>query len=162
MPSSQRSYSIIEPHPSAQSNTYIYTGRGGAGNFTKTPSSVTRGADASGPASRLPPSVLSSHHPKAFLTGRGGAGNVQSPSERAIFSFDEELERELSRERHAAPVYHVGRGGSGNRYALPSPLSRPRPSDDQSSARSTSSAESGADYATKKMTQGWKKLTGKY
>ncbi|RMD41010.1 hypothetical protein DV735_g4112, partial [Chaetothyriales sp. CBS 134920] len=161
MPSSQRSYSIIEPHPSAQSDTFIYTGRGGAGNFTKTPSSVTHGADASGPASRLPPSYLSSHAPKVFLSGRGGAGNLQPPSERAIFSFDEELQRELTRERHAAPVYHVGRGGAGNRYALP-PLSRRRPGDDQSSSRSTSSAESGADYATKKMTQGWKKLTGQY
>ncbi|RMZ85416.1 hypothetical protein DV737_g744, partial [Chaetothyriales sp. CBS 132003] len=161
MPSSQRSYSIVEPHPSARSNAYIHTGRGGAGNFTKTPSSVTCGQDACGPASRLPPTFLSSNTSKPFLCGRGGAGNVQPPSERAIFSFDEELERQLSRERHAAPVYHVGRGGSGNRYVVSSYSAR-RPSDDQASAKSTSSAESGADYATKKMAQGWKKLTGKY
>ncbi|RMZ90631.1 hypothetical protein DV736_g2127, partial [Chaetothyriales sp. CBS 134916] len=161
MPSSQRSYSIVEPHPSARSNTYIHTGRGGAGNFTKTPSSVTRGADASGPASRLPPTILSSNTSKPFLSGRGGAGNVQPPSERAIFSFDEELERQLSRERYAAPVYHVGRGGLGNRYCTSPPSGR-RPIDDQASAKSTSSAESGVDYATKKMSLGWKKLTGKH
>jgi hypothetical protein len=33
-------------------------------------------------------------------------------------------------------------------------------SDDAASARSTSSAESGADVATRKMVNGWKKITG--
>jgi Protein of unknown function (DUF3602) len=31
-----------------------------------------------------------------------------------MFSFDEELARQRARELHAAPVYHVGRGGAGN------------------------------------------------
>ena len=170
MPSSQRSYSIVEPHPTARSNAYVHTGRGGAGNFTRTPSSVTRGSDASGPASRLPPSSLTSpsNSTKPFATGRGGAGNVvHPPSERAIFSFDEELERQLSQERHTAPVYHVGRGGAGNvrghqSSSFSADLARRKQSDDSASARSTSSAESGADVATRKVVSGWKKITGKY
>lgn len=133
---SSKRYSIVEPHPSVPSSHYFTTGRGGAGNAVKAPSSVTRGADATGPASRvalsLVPSSSSScsaasqhstsalsssppnHLRKTFTSGRGGAGNVYPASERAIFSFDEELERQLSFERHAAPVYHVGRGGAGN------------------------------------------------
>lgn len=104
-------YHLIEPHPSVPKNPRpaIHTARGGAGNVinlknTKTTPSQT----ATGP-----PSVtrLESRGPSTFKSGRGGAGNIHSSSERAIFSFDEELEREL---RRAAPVYHVGRGGAGN------------------------------------------------
>lgn len=174
MPSSR--YSIVEPHPSAAAETRMLTGRGGAGNITKVPSSVTRGSDASGPASQF--SSLSSHSPslksRTFLTGRGGAGNIHHPpSERAIFSFDEELERQLSQERHAAPVYHVGRGGAGNVYGRPqnarverylSGVDR-RKSDDSESQKSDSSVRSdgsGADFATQKMKKGWKKITGVY
>lgn len=167
MPSS-RSYNIVEPHPSASSNTYIHTGRGGAGNFLHTPANVTRGSDASGPPSRLPPSSLlsSSTNPtKTFTTGRGGAGNVHHNSERAIFSFDEELERQLSRERKAAPVFHVGRGGAGNVRAslgvsAEEVVSRKGRSDDGMSARSGSSVESGAEVATRKVVLGWKRITG--
>ncbi len=181
MPSSR--YSIVEPHPSATSNTFIPTGRGGAGNITKVPSSVTHGSDASGPASQF--SSLSSHSPtlksRTFLTGRGGAGNIQHPpSERAIFSFDEELERQLSQERHAAPVYHVGRGGAGNVYGrlgraqdvrvekYLSGVDRRKSigSDEESqksgSSESVRSDASGAEFATKKMVRGWKKITGGY
>ena len=171
MPSSR--YSIVEPHPSAAPTTPILTGRGGAGNITKVPTSVTRGSDASGPASHF-----SSHAApltsRTFLTGRGGAGNIHHPpSERAIFSFDEELERQLSQERHAAPVYHVGRGGAGNVYGRPqdarverylSGVDRRR-SDDSQSQKSDSSVRSdgsGAEFATSKMKKGWKKITGVY
>lgn len=38
--------------------------------------------------------------------------NTGARSERRIFSFDEELERE--RRREGVPVYHIGRGGVGN------------------------------------------------
>lgn len=174
MPSSR--YSIVEPHPSATSHTPVLTGRGGAGNITKVPASVTRGSDASGPASQF--SSLSSHSPslksRTFLTGRGGAGNIHHPpSERAIFSFDEELERQLSQDRHAAPVYHVGRGGAGNIYGRPqdarverylSGVDR-RKSDDSESQRSYESERSdgsGAAFATGKVKKGWKKITGVY
>ncbi|WEW57625.1 hypothetical protein PRK78_003092 [Emydomyces testavorans] len=42
-----------------------------------------------------------------------GTGNVHTcnSGELAIFSFDEELEYELRREREVAPVFHIGRTG---------------------------------------------------
>jgi hypothetical protein len=58
--------------------------------------------------------------------------------ERAIFSFDEELERQSRLMDHQAPVYHIGRGGAAN-VAGSSDAQR-RPS--HSSAGSTSSADS--------------------
>jgi len=42
------------------------------------------------------------------MGGRGGAGNVFPASERAIFSFDEELERQLRWERDVAPASSRG------------------------------------------------------
>jgi hypothetical protein len=101
------------------------------------------------------------------MTGRGGAGNYkQPPSERAIFSFDEELERQLSLDRHAAPVYHVGRGGAGNVYARERLPERRKSSggdsDSHKSDSSIRSADSGADVATRQFKKGWKKITGAY
>jgi hypothetical protein len=106
------SYRITEPHPSVPASApVIYYGRGGAGNVARV-SQVTSGADASGPASRVkltpPPSN------SRFLSGRGGAGNVHRENERAMFSFDEELAQQERLREHAAPVYHIGRGGAGN------------------------------------------------
>ena len=86
-----------------------------------------------------------------------------------MFSFDEELERQMSRDRNAAPVYHVGRGGAGNvrkqdtfATAYPGGVNVRRRSDDSDGAskKSASSAESGADVATKKLRDGWRKITG--
>jgi hypothetical protein len=68
-------------------------------------------------------------------------------SERAIFSFDEELTRERVREEVAAPVYHVGRGGAGN-FAK-------RESGDGSSTRSNESIRSGIE-------QIWGKISGTF
>jgi hypothetical protein len=34
--------------------------------------------------------------------------------ERAMFSFDEELAQQERLREHAAPIYHIGRGGAGN------------------------------------------------
>jgi len=168
-------YSIVEPHPSVPASHYFTTGRGGAGNRVKAPSTVTRGSDASGPAARV--NLATQYNPpKTFTTGRGGAGNVHPSSERAIFSFDEELERQLSQERHAAPVYHVGRGGAGNisssssgsasqKYNGGSVSSwasqRRRSSDRESFASSGStSSESGADYVNRNLKKGFKKMLG--
>jgi hypothetical protein len=159
--SSKRAYSIVEPHPSVPATSYYITGRGGAGNKVKAPSTVTRGSDASGPAAKISLSSFSIPR-KTFTTGRGGAGNVHPSSERAIFSFDEELEYQLSQERHAAPVYHVGRGGAGNISSSDSErrssqISR-RTSDDRASMSSTSSSESGADYLNRNLKKGFKKM----
>lgn len=169
------SYHLVEPHPSVPQTRHpaIHTQRGGAGNVinlknTRTTDSQT----ATGPASRT---RLDTRGPPAnFTSGRGGAGNVHKSSERAIFSFDEELERDL---RRAAPVYHVGRGGAGNTvrgrntaaartgsesttndaYSLNRPFSR-------GSTATNSSSESAGDRARGKalrgLEKGWGKLKG--
>ncbi|KAK4946568.1 hypothetical protein LTR10_014420 [Elasticomyces elasticus] len=166
---SSKRYSIVEPHPSVPSTHYLSTGRGGAGNVTRAPTAVTAGSDASGPAART--SLCSVAAPrKTFTAGRGGAGNVYPSSERAIFSFDEELEAQLAQERHAAPVYHVGRGGAGNkapssssnttnRVWIDGSTTGRRRSSDQSFA-STSSAESGADAFNRNVKKSLKKMIG--
>lgn len=161
MPASS-DYRVIEPHPSVPHNDRpaIHTSRGGAGNVinlknTKTTDSQT----ASGPASLT---RLDSRFSSTFKSGRGGAGNIHSSSERAIFSFDEELERDL---RRAAPVYHVGRGGAGNMIFDDSYshycLSRKHSS---GSTATTSSTRSTADRARDKAKRGfeksWSKLMG--
>ena len=164
--STSKHYSIVEPHPSIPSSHYFSTGRGGAGNVTKAPSSISRGSDASGPAAHISLSSPATKT-KSFTSGRGGAGNVHPSSERAIFSFDEELERQLSQERHAAPVYHVGRGGAGNvgnggvssQRMFVDTGSRRRSEDSFGSAGSGSS-ESGADYVNRNIKKGFKKFMG--
>ncbi|OJD15395.1 hypothetical protein ACJ73_08983 [Blastomyces percursus] len=107
-------YSLVEPHPSIShsSRPVTHTSRGGAGNVVSLKTTTTSGQ----PATRTAPATLRDNRPQdRFTSGCGGAGNVHSYGERAIFSFDEELERQLRREKEAAPVFHVGRGGAGNR-----------------------------------------------
>jgi hypothetical protein len=112
-------YLITEPHPSAPRgrSAYIYAGRGGAGNYARyNPKDLTIGHEATGPASRA---TISPPPPtQKFTSGRGGAGNTfcRRDSQRAIFSFDEELahDQKLMDARSKAPVYHIGRGGAGN------------------------------------------------
>lgn len=114
------SYLINEPHPSAprgRSTAYLGSGRGGAGNFKRyNVQELTVGNEATGPASR---GAISPPPPnQKYTAGRGGMGNTftRQESQRAIFSFDEELARDqkLMDARAKAPVYHTGRGGSGN------------------------------------------------
>ncbi|KAF7122197.1 hypothetical protein CNMCM5793_000154 [Aspergillus hiratsukae] len=159
-------YRVIEPHPSVPhtSRPALHTARGGAGNVislknTKTTDSQT----ATGPASLT---RLDSNVPSTFKSGRGGAGNVRSSSERAIFSFDEELEREL---RRAAPVYHVGRGGAGNMIysdgsgsgSSSSILTRKFSSSSTASGSSTGSAtERAREKARRGLERGWGKIKG--
>ena len=156
-------YTIVEPHPSVTPyQQYISTGRGGAGNAVKAPTAVTRGSDASGPASRA--SDASLHIPRrAFISGRGGAGNHVHEAPR-IFSFDEELRQQMQQAKHVAPVYHVGRGGAGNLYRSSNPSTDSKLEllrrDSNNSAASSSSAESGADIATRNLKKGLKKLAG--
>ena len=153
-------YNIVEPHPSVTPRQkYIATGRGGAGNAVLAPTSVTRGSDASGPASRA--SVASMSAPRtSFISGRGGAGNFSTEAPR-MFSFDEELQSQMRQSKNIAPVYRVGRGGAGNFHRASTNndeknlLSR---RDSNNSASSTSSAESGADIATRNLKKGFKKF----
>lgn len=163
MPSARTSsYRVIEPHPSVPhtGRAAVYTGRGGSGNVislknTKTTDSRT----ATGPASLT---RLDSRTPSTFTSGRGGAGNVHCSSERAIFSFDEELERDL---RRAAPVYHVGRGGAGNMMyrddSSNCSLSRKYSSTSSNTASSSGSvADRARDMARRGLEKGWGKLKG--
>ncbi|CEL05315.1 hypothetical protein ASPCAL06433 [Aspergillus calidoustus] len=156
-------YRVIEPHPSVPhtSRPALHTARGGAGNIislknTKTTDSRT----ATGPASLT---RLDSRTPTTFTSGRGGAGNVHSSSERAIFSFDEELEREM---RRAAPVYHVGRGGAGNMIHRDndneSSLSRKFSASSETSAKSniSSTSDRARDMARRGLEKGWEKIKG--
>jgi hypothetical protein len=104
---------LFELHPSVPRTQYMGSGRGGAGNMHRVSKKDIFTIPANPPASRttLPPP------PTTFMTGRGGAGNLAhapSSSERAIFSFDEELIRDQRAEERQAPVYYIGRGGAGN------------------------------------------------
>jgi Protein of unknown function (DUF3602) len=161
-------YRLVEPHPHATSQ-YIHTARGGAGNIANV-SSTTNGSNASGPASSHP----SPHARKrpVFTSGRGGLGNVHHTSERAIFSFDEELERDMRQTQDLAPVCYVGRGGLGNRVHVNDRPREEEVSDTDSiystvskisktstisivSTTSTTSTSSNAELLNNKIKKGW-------
>lgn len=158
--SASRNYSVVEPHPHA-TTPYVHTSRGGAGNVIKTNSTSKYGSTST---SASHPSISSSNPPKTFISGRGGAGNIYHNSERAIFSFDEELERQMRQQDAMAPVYHVGRGGAGNMSYVDASMRRKN--SETASARSTSSNESGADIATRSIRRtlgnGWAKVSERF
>jgi hypothetical protein len=147
-------FHITEPHPNVASS-YIYSGRGGAGNAMRIkPSEVTAGHTATGPASRIkltPPPTTN-----FYAVGRGGAGNMKK-SERAIFSFDEELQQQERLRSGQAPVYHIGRGGAGNYVDEMKPKSQR-----QNSASSTSSVESEKDGVRHSVDAAWKRLSRQF
>jgi len=102
--SSGTAYQVVEPTQSSSRPVY-HSGRGGAGNIV----------DFTSSSSITPvPTTLDPHAPKTYKSGRGGVGNIHPSSERAIFSFDEELDRQMRMDSNTAPVFHVGRGGAGN------------------------------------------------
>lgn len=103
------SYSITEPHPTVPKNSYMHSGRGGAGNFFRAPQTTA-------PTGVPTPAATSTTSSSRFYSGRGGAGNVHSASERQTISFDEEFQRAEVREK-TATITHVGRGGAGNVFS---------------------------------------------
>jgi hypothetical protein len=130
----------------------MHAGRGGAGNTFKAPSSITPAQTATGPAS-LFTTGLPKNTNYNFSSGRGGAGNILHSSERAIFSFDEELERQKSREQRVkeGAVFYVGRGGAGNRTK----------SKNGYSARKDSSSSGGdADSQRSQSSSFWGRISG--
>lgn len=149
------SFHITEPHPSVKSS-YIYSGRGGAGNVVRiSPTDVTEGATASGPASRV---KLAAPPTNAFYaTGRGGAGNMKR-TERAMFSFDEELQQQERLRAQQAPVYHIGRGGAGN---LVDEM-KPRSQRQNSASSDASSVESEKDGVRRSVDSAWKRLSRQF
>lgn len=104
-------YTITEPHPTARN--YIHSGRGGAGNHFKAPK-TSNPRTATGPASYFQNGLPETA--SKFSSGRGGAGNIHLTSEKQPFSFDDELNRQRTRESKmkSGAAYHVGRGGAGN------------------------------------------------
>lgn len=120
---------ITEGSPVHDAGAYYHAGRGGAGNYRRLNSSFL----SSPPETTIPASTSTS---KVFFGGRGGVGNIKPKTERAMFSFDEELERDRLFHQHHAPVYSIGRGGAGNVAPVPrnsmaisaSPESSPRSS----------------------------------
>lgn len=151
------SFHITEPHPSVKpTSSYIYSGRGGAGNLHRIkPSDLTAGPTASGPASRIkltpPPSSA------YFASGRGGAGNMHREKERAMFSFDEELQQQERLRSQQAPVYHVGRGGAGNLVDEMKPKNQR-----QDSASSIDSVQSEKDGVRRSMENAWSRLSRQF
>jgi len=145
-------FHVTEPHPSVPSSkksTYIQSGRGGAGNYARySASTLSAGPSATGPASRapLPPPPTTAK----FTSGRGGAGNLHS--QRAIFSFDEELERDQRLIDNAArtPVYHIGIGGAGNAVDEMKPKNRTGSGGSIFSNASDSSGDSATSEAKKR------------
>lgn len=161
MTMSKSPYKVVEPHPQV-STPFIHTARGGAGNVVEA-KSTTQGPDATGPASRHP--TLNSRKRTVYTSGRGGAGNLHHISERAIFSFDEELEQQMKQMQDLAPVCHVGRGGAGNRAKVNLPLHPFQPgleSDTESTKSGDSTAstdtQSGIDTINKKLRRSWGKM----
>jgi hypothetical protein len=149
------SFHITEPHPSIKSSSsYIYSGRGGAGNLhrIKASDNITNGPTASGPASRVklsPPPTTA-----YYASGRGGAGNMHREKERAMFSFDEELQQQERLRSQQAPVYHVGRGGSGNFVSESKPKSQR-----QNSSSSVESVQSEKDGVRRSAEAVWGRLS---
>ncbi|KAL9939785.1 hypothetical protein V8E36_001602 [Tilletia maclaganii] len=100
--------------------TFIITGRGGAGNIR----SPSRGRAQQGSDLPPPAAVAAAHNPalgKGVHAGRGGAGNVRSPSrdplERQRVHDEEVAEHKLQADyaKQEATHYHAtGRGGAGN------------------------------------------------
>jgi len=149
------SYYITEPHPSIPSSNLYHSGRGGAGNVTRVnPKSTTSGPNAAGPASIIPLTPPPTN--ALFMSGRGGAGNVHREKERAMFSFDEELAQQERLREHAAPVYHIGRGGAGNLIDE----MQPRRKD---SASSTNSSESEGERGVRRsMESAWARVSKQF
>jgi hypothetical protein len=149
------SFHITEPHPSV-GGSYIYSGRGGAGNVTRIKATdLTNGPTASGPASRVkltPPPTT--HY---YASGRGGAGNMHREKERAMFSFDEELQQQERLRSQQAPVYHVGRGGAGNLVDEMKPRSQRT-----NSASSSSSNESSKDGVRRSIEGAWGRVARQF
>ncbi|KAA8571499.1 hypothetical protein MFRU_026g01080 [Monilinia fructicola] len=114
-------YQVTEPHPHVAMASFMHSGRGGAGNTFKAPK-TTDGSNARGPASLFSRGLPQTS--SKFSSGRGGAGNILPSSKKAPFSFDEELERQSTREKKMSEggLWHVGRGGAGN-YACGRPSS---------------------------------------
>ncbi|KAI1466192.1 uncharacterized protein F4812DRAFT_99574 [Daldinia caldariorum] len=105
------SLTITEPHPTVPKNSYTHSGRGGAGNYFRAPTTTPSSGVATKPTAA--PRTTS-----RFYSGRGGAGNAHVAAAKPVLSFDEEFTHKSHIEQK--PVGYVGRGGAGNVYGASS------------------------------------------
>ncbi|KAI2625634.1 hypothetical protein GGR54DRAFT_508497 [Hypoxylon sp. NC1633] len=108
-------YTVTEPHPTIRTNSYVRSGRGGAGNYFRAPAPtpITSKSTTTTTTTTKPPA------PSRFHFGRGGAGNVHVSATNPMLSFDEVFAR-LTRIANLR-IGHVGRGGAGNVCPSPRP-----------------------------------------
>lgn len=128
-------YTITEPHPSVAQNSYIHSGRGGAGNFLRAPLTTAPSGVPTPVVVPLQPTAsrgsltsTSSTASRFYYSGRGGAGNAHAAIERPVLSFEEEYNARARRGEEpeaeeaiitmsptlASHGHLVGRGGAGN------------------------------------------------
>ncbi|KAJ8112803.1 hypothetical protein ONZ43_g5311 [Nemania bipapillata] len=124
-------FTIAEPHPTVGQNTYMHSGRGGAGNYFRAPETTPANGVVTQPKV-LPPTTSN------FYSGRGGAGNARVSATRPLMSFDEEFK--LQSQMEEKRVGYVGRGGAGNIYDAAAPAPTKRKDSDSVSASSVASS----------------------
>lgn len=134
-------FTIAEPHPTVGQNSYMHSGRGGAGNYFRAPATTPAAGIATSPKATSSSSSATAKTTSNFYSGRGGAGNAHVSTTRPVMSFDEELRIQSQMEQKR--VGYVGRGGAGNIYDAARPRSPRRK--DSDGASSTSSAGSFID-----------------
>jgi hypothetical protein len=83
-------------------------------------------------------------------------------SERPMFSFDEELERQKHIQEHMAPHYHVGRGGAGNLQGLTEEPARRNSAGSANGSSSGSSVSSGNSVRGIGLGDTWNRLKGTF
>ncbi|GAM90997.1 hypothetical protein ANO11243_090440 [Dothideomycetidae sp. 11243] len=106
--------------PPPPNSARMMTGRGGAGNAHRSHSTTSTTMATVAVVPRPVPMPIKPRS-SSQSSGSSGASDVAmpgSPTQCAIFSFDEELERDQRMRDNAArtPVYHIGRGGAGNTF----------------------------------------------
>lgn len=87
-----------------ESQTYLRSGRGGAGNYHKA---------GTVPAAPPVPQIITSRS-GSFSSGIGGIGNIHHASERSSLSLYRKAMQERAVPRNPSAVHHVGIGGAGN------------------------------------------------
>lgn len=127
------SLTVNEPHPTVAKNSYLHSGRGGAGNFFRAPETTPASGISTKPVTAKPSAGR-------FYSGRGGAGNARAEAARPVMSFEEQYKMQSQIEQK--PLGYVGRGGAGNAYTA----SRGPAERKHSDAGSISSASSSGSF----------------
>ncbi|KAK8071209.1 hypothetical protein PG997_011412 [Apiospora hydei] len=100
-------FTVNEPHPTVEKDSYTHSGRGGAGNFFRAPETTPSTGISTEPITTAPRPSMG-----RFYSGRGGAGNAHASAQRPVMSFEESYKLQSLIEEKATG--YVGRGGAGN------------------------------------------------